>query len=109
MDDLFDLYDLRIEVSRCDGEMVCSHTIGDHFEVRGENISMPSGQGFSLYALAALLPLIPAKQRDTAPNDWMTTDAEVRCPDPHCGAIFTFTRIGRTTFRHSDVSAVPLR
>ena len=29
-----------------------------------------------------VLPLLPAKQRPTDPNDWMTTDAEVACPDP---------------------------
>ena len=32
-----------------------------------------------------LLPLLPAKQRDTHPNDWMTTDMEVACPDPKSG------------------------
>ena len=38
---------------------------------------LPPGQGFSLYSLAALLPLLPAKQRVTHPNDWMTTDSEL--------------------------------
>ena len=55
-----------------------------------------------------LLPLLPAKQRVTHPNDWMTTDAEVACPDPHCGARFRITRTGLRTFRHSEVTAVPL-
>ena len=53
-------------------------------------------------------PLLPAKQRVTHPNDWMTTDAEVACPDPHCGARFRITRTGLRTFRHSEVTAVPL-
>ncbi len=48
----------------------------------GEMLYLPPGQGFSIYSLAALLPLLPAKQRQTDPNDWMTTDAEVACPDP---------------------------
>jgi redox-sensitive bicupin YhaK (pirin superfamily) len=38
----------------------------------------------------------------------MTTDAEVACPDPYCGGRFRITRIGSTTFRHGDVTLVPL-
>ena len=88
--------------------MVCNHHAGDFFELRGENLTLPPGQSFSIYALAALLPLLPAKQRVTHPNDWMTTDAEVACPDPHCGARFRITRTGLRTFRHSEVTAVQL-
>ena len=51
---------------------------------KGEMLHLPPGQGFSIYSLAALLPLLPAKQRATHPNDWMSTDAEVACPDPNC-------------------------
>jgi uncharacterized repeat protein (TIGR04076 family) len=107
-DDDFELYDLRVEVVATDRPMVCGHRAGDWLEVRGEELSLPAGQSFSLYALAALLPLLPAKQRGTHPHDWMTTDAEVACPDPHCGARFRITRTGRRTFRHRDVTAVPL-
>jgi uncharacterized repeat protein (TIGR04076 family) len=106
--DTFTLYDLRVEVSRCRGKMVCSHKIGDYFEVRGEELIFPDGLHFSMYALAALIPLLPAKQRETHKNDWMTTDMEVACPDPHCGAIFKITRIGKREFKHSDVTVVPL-
>ncbi len=108
MTDHFDLYDLRVEVIATARPMVCSHRAGDWFEVQGENIRMPDGQAFSLYALAALLPLLPAKQRVTHPHDWMTTDAEVACPDPNCGARFRITRTGLRTFRHSEVTVVPL-
>jgi uncharacterized repeat protein (TIGR04076 family) len=108
MDDHFDLYDLRVEVVATDKAMVCSHRPGDWFEVHGENLRFPDGQAFSMYALAALLPLLPAKQRMTAENDWMTTDAEVACPDPHCGARFRITRTAVRSFRHGDVTAVPL-
>jgi len=107
--DSFTLYDLRVEVVRCEGKMVCSHKIGDYFDVIGENIHIPTGVIFSMYALAALLPLLPAKQRATSSNDWMTTDTEVACPDPHCGAIFCISRTGKREFSHKDVSAVPLR
>ncbi len=106
--DTFVLYDLKVEVVATDRPMVCNHRAGDVFELKGENLSLPPGQTFPIYPLAALLPLLPAKQRPTDANDWMTTDAEVACPDPHCGARFRITRTGTSTFRHADVTAVPL-
>lgn len=108
-DDAFTLYDLRVEVVATDRPMVCNHQVGDWFELVGENLRFPPGQTFPLYPLAALLPLLPAKQRPTHRNDWMTTDAEVACPDPYCGGRFRITRTGTTTFRHGDVTVVPLR
>jgi len=106
--DEFTLYDLRVEVVEGRGKMICNHQLGDYFELRGEDLSLPPGQKFPLYPLAALLPLLPAKQRRTHPNDWMTTDTDIACPDTHCGAIFRITRIGETRFHHADVTAVPL-
>jgi hypothetical protein len=38
----------------------------------------------------------------------MTTDTDIACPDPNCGARFRITRTGTRTFRHRDVTAVPL-
>ena len=108
-DDEFTLWDLRIEVIAGERPMVCNHKAGDHFTLSGENLAFPPGQTFPLYPLAALLPLLPAKQRATDPNDWMTTDAEIACPDPHCGARFRITRTGRTTFSHAATTRVPLK
>jgi len=107
-DDTFDLYDLRVEVVATERPMVCGHRAGDWLELRGENLTLPAGQPFSIYALAALLPVLPAKQRLTHPHDWMTTDTEIACPDPNCGARFRIIRIGTRAFRHRDVTAVPL-
>lgn len=104
--DEFTLYDLEVEVVGDPDEMVCGHRPGDSFTLSGESLSFPPGQTFPLYPLAALLPLLPAKQRDTDPLDWMTTDDEVACPDPHCGARFRITRTGRSTFRRRDVTRV---
>jgi len=105
----FDLYDLRIEVvGPPDKPIYCGAKLGDFFELHGEMLKLPPGQGFSIYSLAALLPLLPAKQRVTDPHDWMTSDAEVACPDPNCPTRFRITRIGRRHFKHSDVTAVPL-
>ena len=106
--DEFELWDLRVEVVGDQESFVCAHTVGDFFELSGENLIFPAGQPFSLYALAAILPLLPAKQRMTHDNDWMTTDAEIACPDPNCGARFRITRTGRSTFRHSETTVVPL-
>lgn len=107
-DDTFTLFDLRVEVIATERPMVCNHQPGDWFALVGENLRFPPGQGFPLYSLAALLPLLPAKQRPTHRNDWMTTDAVIACPDPHCGGQFRITRTGTTTFRHADVTLVPL-
>jgi uncharacterized repeat protein (TIGR04076 family) len=107
-DDTFDLYDLRVEVVATDRPMVCRHRVGTAFEVHGEHLVMGPGGQFSMYALAAILPLLPAKQRPTHAHDWMTTDAEVACPDPHCGARFRISRIGQRTFSHAETTVVPL-
>jgi len=105
-DDSFELYDLRVEVVAPPGaRLYCSAQPGDWFELRGENLFLPEGQGFSIYSLAAVLPLLAAKQRPTHPNDWMSTDAEVACPDPNCPSRLRITRLGLRRFRHSDVTA----
>lgn len=106
--DAFVLYDLKVEVVQGDKPMVCNHKVGDHFFLSGENLTLPPGQSFPIYSLAAILPLLPAKQRETHRNDWMTTDAEIACPDPYCGGRFRIIRTGKRTFRHSEVTLVPL-
>jgi uncharacterized repeat protein (TIGR04076 family) len=108
-DDGFTLYDLRVTVEKGRKPLVCNHRAGDFFEVSGENLRLPEGQTFPIYPLAALLPFLPAKQRETAPEDWMTTDEVIACPDPNCGGRFRITRIGRRRFRHGEVTVVPLR
>lgn len=105
----FDLYDLRVEVVGPQGKPIyCGAKIGDYFDLHGEMLILPPGQAFSIYSLAALLPLLPAKQRVNDPNDWMSTDAEVACPDPNCSTRFRISRTGVRRFRRSDATAVPL-
>jgi uncharacterized repeat protein (TIGR04076 family) len=102
----FELYDLRVEVvGPPDGKIYCGAKLGDSFELHGEMLILPAGQGFSIYSLAALLPLLPAKQRVTDPSDWMSTDAEVACPDPHCPTRFRITRTATRRFSRADVTA----
>jgi uncharacterized repeat protein (TIGR04076 family) len=108
-DDSFELYDLRVEVTAPDGAPIyCGAQVGDHFELRGEMLHLPPGQGFSIYSLAAVLPLLPAKQRQTHRNDWMTTDAEIACPDPNCASRLRIVRLGLRRFSHAETTAVPL-
>ena len=108
-DDRFELYDLKVEVvAPPDSRVYCGAKVGDYFELKGEMLHLPPGQGFSIYSLAALLPLLPAKQRPTHPNDWMSTDAEVACPDPNCPTRFRITRTGKRRFSHAATTAVPL-
>ena len=102
----FELYDLRVEViGPSDQPIYCGARLGDYFELQGEMLRLPPGQGFSMYSLAALLPLLAAKQRTTDPNDWMSTDAEVACPDPNCPTRFRITRLGKRRFTRSQVTA----
>jgi uncharacterized repeat protein (TIGR04076 family) len=108
-EDTFELHDLKVEVVAPKGAAIyCGAAPGDYFELRGEMLHLPPGQGFSIYSLAALLPLLPAKQRASHPNDWMSTDAEVACPDPNCPTRFRITRTGKRLFSHAAATAVPL-
>ena len=106
--DEFELYDLRVELVAPEGAKIYCGKVGDWFELRGEQLHMPPGQSFSIYSLSSILPLLPAKQRVTHPHDWMTSDAEVACPDPHCPSRLRITRLGKRTFSHADTTAVPL-
>jgi uncharacterized repeat protein (TIGR04076 family) len=105
-DDEFELYDLRVEVIAPPGaKLWCNAAAGDWFELRGELLHLPPGQGFSLYSLAAVLPLLAAKQRVTHPNDWMDSDAEIACPDPNCPSRLRITRLGKRRFARSETTA----
>ncbi len=104
----FHLYDLKIEVINGEKPFVCSHQLGEAFEVRGENLYFKSEIPFSLYALAALLPLLTPKQRPLNHNDWMATDHIVACPDPNCGARFKISRIGKRMYERAATTIVPL-
>ncbi|PPR05776.1 hypothetical protein CVT24_006839 [Panaeolus cyanescens] len=110
VDDAFELYDLRVEVICPPGaRIMCGAKPGDHFLLHGEMMYLPPNQGISIYSLASVLPLLAAKQRITDANDWMSTDAEVACPDPGCGSRLRVERVGRRRFRHGEVSVVELR
>ena len=45
-------------------------------------LHLPPGQGFSIYSLAAVLPLLAAKQRSLDPADWMSDRRRGGLPRP---------------------------
>ncbi|MCB9798387.1 TIGR04076 family protein [Candidatus Nomurabacteria bacterium] len=104
----FTLYDLHVEVVGDPKTFVCKHILGSAFVIQGENLVFDKQKTFSMYALAAMLPLLPAKQRPTHENDWMTSDENIACPDPHCGARFKISRTGVREFHRSDCTVVPI-
>lgn len=108
MDDTFTLYNLKVEIVATDKAMVCKHKVGDYFLVVGEDIIFPENNSFSMYALSAILPLLPVKQRMLHENDWMLSDSLIACPDPNCGARFKITRIGTKEFSHADCTIEPI-
>ena len=95
------LYDLEIEVIGDPRTFNCSHNVGDTLLVKGENLSFKRGtKQFSHYALATLMPYIAAKQRAEQETDWMYYETDIACPDPRCGALFTFKRLGKTEYSY---------
>jgi uncharacterized repeat protein (TIGR04076 family) len=100
-----ELYDLRVTVERIEGRSVCGLRPGDYFEVtESSRVRIPDGRHFCLYALQSVLPLLPAKQRELAPGDWLDRDSLVCCPDPEERLIMRIERIGRRRLPTSELT-----
>jgi uncharacterized repeat protein (TIGR04076 family) len=67
-------------------------------------LRLPPGRHFCLYALAAALPLLPAKQRQLPASDWLERDSLVACPDPEERLVMRITRTARRSMRSSDLT-----
>jgi uncharacterized repeat protein (TIGR04076 family) len=90
-----ELYDLRVTVDRIEGRSVCGLAVGDHFDlVESSRLRLPEGKHFCIYALQAVLPLLPAKQRQLPEGDWLERDSLVCCPDPEERLIMRVERTG---------------
>ena len=88
------LYDLRVTVERIEGRSVCGLEVGDYFEVTGSSrVRIPEGRHFCLFAIQAVLPLLPAKMRRLPDSDWLEQESLVRCPDPEEGLVMRIERI----------------
>jgi uncharacterized repeat protein (TIGR04076 family) len=104
-DDSFKLYDLRVTVVEIRGRSVCGLAVGDWFELRNSSqIVLPKDRHFCIYALSAVLPLLPAKQRELSQNDWLSTDNLVACPDPDEQLIMKIERLGSVELKNSDLT-----
>lgn len=91
------LWDLRVTVHQVEGRPVCGLAPGDFFDVtQSSRLSLPPGGHFCIYALAAVLPLLAAQQRELAPDDWMAGDTLVACPDPDERLVMKIERLRRT-------------
>jgi uncharacterized repeat protein (TIGR04076 family) len=100
-----ELYDLRVTVERIEGRSVCGLEVGDFFELtESSRLRIPAGKHFCLYALQAVLPLLPAKQRELAAGDWLEQDSLVCCPDPEERLIMRIERIGRRRLSTSELT-----
>lgn len=109
MNHTFELYTLEVHVLGDPSTFACGHEPGMNLTVKGEDIIVETeNRRFSLYALSALLPILPAKQRPAEEADWMTTDSKIACPDPNCGAVFEIVRRDKAVFKHDDVTKVPM-
>ncbi len=75
-------HDLRIAVESVGGHCTSRMKTGDYFVLRSGRIYIPAGRHFCLYALQAVLPLLPAKQRILQDGDWLKDESRVLCPDP---------------------------
>ncbi len=100
-----ELFDLRVVVERVEGRPVCGLGPGDYFEVSASNrLALPAGGHFCIYALAAVLPLLPAKQRRLPDDDWLEQETLVACPDPEERLIMRIERTGRTVLEASELT-----
>ena len=99
------LYDLRVTVERIEGRSVCGLQVGDWFEVtESSRVRIPEGRHFCLYAIQAVLPLLPAKMRRLPAEDWLEQDNLVCCPDPDEGLVMRIERIGERTLATEDLT-----
>ena len=90
------LYDLRVSVARIEGRSVCGLAVGDYFEVtESSRVRIPEGRHFCMFAMAAALPLLAAKQRKLPAGDWLEKDSLVACPDPDERLVMRIERIRR--------------
>jgi len=76
------LRDLRVVVEEVKGKCTSGMQPGDYFDLRSGRLYIPPDRHFCLYALHAVLPLLPAKQRPLEDGDWLKTARHVICPDP---------------------------
>ena len=76
------LRSLRVVVDEVRGKCTSGMQPGDHVVLHSGRLYIPAGHCFCLYALQAVLPFLPAKQRPLGQDDWLASADCVICPDP---------------------------
>ena len=100
-----ELFDLRVTVDRIEGRSVCGMRPGDFFELcNSAELKIPAGRHFCVYALQAVLPMLPAKQRQLPGGDWLEQDTLACCPDPEERLIMRIERTGRCRLNTADLT-----
>ncbi|UCF09453.1 MAG: TIGR04076 family protein [Candidatus Bipolaricaulota bacterium] len=83
--------DLLIEVEEVRGKCTSGMHPGGRLLARGSSLYIP--EPFCLYALAAVLPLLPAVQRPLPEDDWLNRENRVICPDPAGNVVLGLHRV----------------
>ena len=88
------MYDLKVTVHDIEGYCNMPMSIGDYFILREGKIYIPEGKYFCMWALQSIMPLLPAKQRNSNDEgDWLPETELVSCPDPKGRTIMKIERL----------------
>lgn len=85
--------DLCVLVEEVRGRCTSGMRPGDFFTLRSGRLYVPASRHFCLYAMQAVLPLLPAKQRPLPDGDWLKEDSCVICPDPAGNVVMRIERL----------------
>ena len=100
-----ELWDIRVTVESIEGRSVCDLAVGDYFELtHSSHLTIPLGRHFCIYALAAVLPLLAAKQRALADDDWVGREPLVCCPDPDERLVMRIDRLRRVALDPAELT-----
>lgn len=84
--------DVQVVVESVKGKCTSRMEPGDSLMLSKGRLYFPPGRHFCLYALQAVLPLLPAKQRAQYEGDWIKEDFRIICPDPAGNVIMRIDR-----------------
>ncbi len=88
------MYDIRVVVEEIEGFCDLPAAPGDYFELKGGRLYIPPGKYICIWALQAILPLLPAKQRNIVEeNDWLPGTSRICCPDPNGRVVYRIDRL----------------
>jgi uncharacterized repeat protein (TIGR04076 family) len=103
--DISSLYDLRVTVDHIEGRATCGLQPGDYFELtESSRVRIPPGRHFCAFALAAVIPLLIAKERKLPSGDWLEQDTFVACPDPEERLVMRIERTRRRRIPTGDLT-----